>query len=119
MIQVLKLRLTFILYVGGVTALSLTPGGDVSTPGQTDKILHFVAYAGMSFLALLAFRTRFTRAAALLFVVALGLFLEWVQLFIDGRNASFLDAAVNVLGITAGALLYRFRGRNLAERIGV
>ena len=114
----LKLRIIFILYVGGVTALSLTPGGGVSTPGQTDKILHFVAYTGMSFLALLAFRTRFTRAAALLFVVALGLFLEWVQLFIDGRSASLLDAVVNALGVAAGLLLYRFRGRNLEERIG-
>lgn len=115
----LRLQLLFVLTVGAVTALSLTPGGDISAPGQTDKILHFIAYAGMSFLALLAFRTRFTRAAALIFVLALGLFLEWVQLFIDGRNASLLDAAVNVLGIAAGTLLYHFRGRKLAERIGV
>lgn len=115
----LKLRLTFILYVGAVTVLSLIPGGDVSAPGQTDKILHFIAYTGMSFLALLAFRTRFTRAAVLIFVVALGLFLEWVQLYIDGRNASLLDATVNVLGIAVGTLLYRFRGRNLAERLGI
>ena len=114
----LKLRLLFVLYVAGVTVLSLTPGGDVSTPGQTDKILHFVSYAGMAFLALLTFRTKFTRAAALLFVVALSLFLEWFQLFIDGRSASLLDASVNVLGITTGALLYRFRGHSLAQRIG-
>jgi VanZ family protein len=114
---VLKLRLVFILYVAGVIALSLRPGGDISTPGQTDKIAHFLAYAGMSFLALLAFRTNSTRAAALIFVVILGLFLEWVQLFVDGRSASLLDAAVNILGIAAGALLYRFRGRSLEKRI--
>jgi VanZ family protein len=109
--------LAFVIYVAGVVVLSLRPGGDISTPGQTDKIAHFLAYAGMAFLALLTFRTKFTRAIALIFAVALGLLLEWLQLFIDGRSASLLDAAVNLLGIAVGVLLYRFRGRNLEKRI--
>ena len=113
-----KLRLLFALYVALVTALSLRPGGDISTPGQTDKIAHFLAYAVMAFLALMAFRTNVSRAAAQIFVVALSLFLEWIQLYVDGRTASLLDAAVNVLGVAAGALLYYFRGSNLEKRIG-
>jgi VanZ family protein len=111
-------QLVFVFYVAGVTVLSLMPSGTVSAPGQTDKIAHFLAYAGMAFLALLAFQSRPARTAALIFVVALGLVLEWAQLFVDGRSTSFLDAAVNVLGVAAGALLFRFYGHTLAKRIG-
>jgi VanZ family protein len=111
-------QLVFLLYVASVTVLSLMPGGSVSAPGQTDKIAHFLASVGMAFLALLAFQSRAARTAALIFVVALGLALEWAQLFVDGRSTSFLDAAVNVLGVAAGVLLFRFYGHSLAKRIG-
>ena len=118
MTRLQQLRALFILYTAILTALSLRPGGDISTPGQTDKIAHFLAYAGLAFLALLTFRSNTSRAAALIFVIALGVFLEWVQLYIDGRTASFLDAAVNFLGVAGGVLLYYFRGRRLEKHIG-
>ncbi|WP_232702895.1 hypothetical protein [Halobacterium wangiae] len=92
-----------------VVAASLVPASAASggsLPGGADKLLHAVGYAALSFSVAVALRARTGRAlaAVVLVVAALGAGVEVVQPTV-GRTASLLDAAANLGGATAGALL--------------
>ncbi|MBT3301105.1 MAG: VanZ family protein [Bacteroidetes bacterium] len=103
-----------------ITILSLVPSSGIETiwfdfPIPLDKIVHFGLYAVCSFL--LFYGKRWTSASlvkngkTLLFVVLsvilYSVLLELLQSTnLINRNASFLDIIANILGVSAGILLY-------------
>ena len=111
-----KIRFALLAYVLLVVLVSLLPSSGV--PGRySDKIGHFFAYAGIAILALLSFKGRSARLAALLGAVGLGAILEWGQSFVPGRDMSLADGITNALGVLVGALLFRFYGHILLDWI--
>ena len=93
------LALTIIVFIG-ITILSLLP------PKSGMEINHFIAYATFAFCGLSAYRgSKIGRF--LLFFVGYGLFLEWMQGFVPGREQSLLDALANTLGVGIGWTIFR------------
>lgn len=89
-------------------------------PGNYDKLLHAVAYAGLGLLTMRAFHGGIERIAWLPTVGALlltGLYAaldEWHQSHVPGRDASPLDWAADLVGalvcIPLFMILYRVLG---------
>jgi len=90
----------------------LAPSGGI--PGMWDKLQHFIAYAGLAGMAVLALgeRRHAIRVAAALIVM--GAALEVIQAFV-GRDASIRDEIANAIGALTGAFtavwLLEFLGR--------
>ena len=78
------------------------------------KVIHAAEYALLCFLWWRAFRTRVeARAAvlvALLISVGYAALDEYHQTFVDGRNGSPIDVAIDSLGAVAAAIGVRRRG---------
>ena len=66
-----------------------------------DKLLHFLAYFGLSGIATTALGRHVV--AVILGLIALGGMLEIAQMF-TGRDAEWLDEAANAMGAVLGAL---------------
>ena len=95
------------------------PGRVIVTPPVSDKVLHFVAYAGLGFLlALLAFclglRGWRVYAALLLIAVCYGAIDELGQIPVPGRNADMADWGADMLGVVAGLTLHWLAARAAA-----
>jgi VanZ family protein len=97
------------------------PGGFVGTPAVSDKTLHFLAYAGLSFLIamllpLLGIRDSRVYLTALLVAVGYGVVDELGQIPIPGRNADAVDWFADVAGAVVGVVCYRLMVGVLAIR---
>jgi VanZ family protein len=84
-------------------------------PLMWDKLLHFIAYFGLSVLLTLILQPRRKVLLGMLALVAMGGALEIVQGLI-GRDASFLDELANTLGVIAGAAVARLSIVLLVDR---
>ena len=87
---------------------------DVSTGVKIphiDKVGHFVAFAGLSFLFDFAFAL--SNKVLLLASLLYGLFIELVQSQIDGRSGSVADLAADLFG----AICYLWFGRSIAHKL--
>lgn len=102
------------LYAGLIFWLSSRPIPEGLTPfPQGDKLWHFFEYLLFGLLAWRAFQPGSRRAWAGLLLFSLGYAGsdELYQLFVPVRTASFLDWAVDALGIASGLVLGpRLRG---------
>jgi len=88
------------------------PGGFAGTPLVSDKVLHFVAYAGLGFLlaamlSLSGIRDSRVYWTALLVAVGYGAIDELGQIPIPGRNADPMDWLADVAGAVTGVMCYR------------
>ncbi len=100
------------LWGGGVLLLVLLyvaidlrlPAREVVSGVPLDVALHFTCFAGLAAMAPLAFGRAGNALAALLFLLALGMFLEITQYYLPHRFFSLYDAGANVLGLAAGAV---------------
>jgi VanZ family protein len=86
-------------------ALALVIWGEL-TPhppamGESDKVLHFLAYFGLAGLASTALRYRRAVILAALGLILLGGVLEVLQMF-TGRDAELLDEVANTIGVLSG-----------------
>jgi len=91
--------------LAAVTALSVFSLDPTPTPGQSDKLKHFTAYAVLGALGVMAFRANGASALRLIAALALyGCALEGVQYTLPDRMTSAFDAAANGLGAAAGAV---------------
>ena len=106
--------------------LSASPDLPAAPGGLSDKLVHALAYAGLSALlyrALARGRATGLRAgrglAAAALAVLYGLSDEWHQAFVPGRTADTADLAADAAGAvaaaaalwTCGIILRRWRGR--------
>jgi len=95
--------LTFLLLKSGVKI------GDHSIFEITngDKILHFIAFSGLSFLCLMAFR-KMSNAFVFLIFFLYGGIIEIIQgIYIVGRSADFFDLLADCLGVLIGIFIVR------------
>lgn len=101
----------FVVWFGGVLLLILLyvfidirlPSREVTPGVPLDQALHFLVFAMLAATAPLAFRRGGSALTAVLFLLALGLFLEITQYFIPSRHFSLYDALANALGLAVGA----------------
>ncbi len=87
--------------------LSLRTFEDVTAIAHYDKLLHFSMHAANAVVAALAFYTARAYLFALLLLLLLGPFIELLQHFVPGRDASVLDQLANMAGLFTGAVLAR------------
>ena len=73
---------------------------------NADKIFHFIAFAGVTYLLLYAL-PGVKKINLLVFMVTLGFAIELVQYNIPGRDFSWLDALADSLGVVFILLLFR------------
>ena len=99
------IQLIFITYTLFVIFLSLFPLPASAAVGYTDKIVHFVLYGVMVFIAYVSVSTLKRRLLLYLFAIVLGIILEFFQLYVPGRYASLLDTSANVGGATTSLIL--------------
>ena len=96
-----------------VVFLSLTPKIEIPLGFRdSDKIAHFVAYIWLSVLPFFAFSPPAALRRAL-FMVPLGIGLEFAQTMIPGRFFSFGDILANIAGIALGIWMARSLKRRL------
>jgi len=103
------LALTIIVFIG-ITILSLLPPKSGVEIQSNDKINHFIAYATLAFCGLSSYSGPKT-IRLLLFCVGYGLFMEWLQGFVPGREQSWYDALANSLGVVIGWSIFRLLSR--------
>lgn len=95
----------------------LTPHPPSEASLVPDKVEHFVAYFGLALLATLAWGLKRSLWLVLLAVILLGGVLEILQDFM-GRDAEWLDQAVNIVGALLGmgmAMVYLAMPRRLVD----
>lgn len=90
----------FILFV--ISFLSLLPMDELPEVAGSDKLHHFVAYAGLFFFVALR-KPTYWWALMLVFIVWGGM-IELIQPYVN-RYAEWLDFWVNTLGILFGTLV--------------
>ncbi len=114
------------IYLGIVALLSLLPTSNLPNipfiTGQ-DKIVHISMYFGLAFLACWSVDLNGKRMPSTIImlagVFAWGVLMEILQYLMGiGRGMEYLDMLANLVGATAGLLLYLYmnRLRNLALR---
>lgn len=72
----------------------------------TDKVLHFLTYFVLAFIALLSSKQKHSLLTILAIQILIGVFVEVAQSFIPGRTPEFLDILANSFGVMFGALVY-------------
>ncbi|AKF25938.1 hypothetical protein YH65_03620 [Sulfurovum lithotrophicum] len=70
----------------------------------SDKWTHFLAFAVLTLLLRLSYRTKVLSTVAMMLFY--GVFIEISQYFTPNRSTEFLDVAADAIGIAIGLLLY-------------
>jgi len=70
----------------------------------SDKTLHFIAFAVLSFLLNLSYRMKWWNSV--LYLIFYALFIEFSQYFTPNRCAEWLDVVADTIGIGIGILFY-------------
>ncbi|MFM1853072.1 MAG: hypothetical protein RL164_390 [Bacteroidota bacterium] len=99
-------RITWIMTVIGIIILSLLPPANLN--GQligNDKIGHHFAYAILSLNSMLVFQ-RWPKWLLMFTMITFGIFLEFGQGLIPGREPSIYDALANTSGVMVGIIIY-------------
>lgn len=100
-------RVVWAVWLAGVIWGSLVSGNEMSSLEkvvpllQYDRLVHWGAYAGLAFLAMLAFERRRGIAVGLSMILLGGL-IELAQHFSPGRMPDIYDAIANSFGVLAG-----------------
>jgi VanZ family protein len=99
-------RITWILTVIGIIILSLLPPANMNFQVYgNDKIGHSFAYAILSLNTLIVFQ-RWPLWLLIFTMIFFGIFLEFGQGLIPGRQPSFWDALANTTGVILGIVIY-------------
>ena len=98
-------RAAFVLAAAAVAVGSLTPAAEMPAIEVSDKVQHFGAYAGLAFLAVLAWPQARLMTGPVMSVILAGPAIELLQLLVPGRSASLADAAADLAGVAVGWVL--------------
>lgn len=93
---------SFILVLLGITILSLLPPKSGMELGKHDKVGHFIAYSVFSLNYGCIVSTIKKHFYGLPFLIAYGMFMEFCQGFVPGREPSWLDILANSTGVAIG-----------------
>jgi VanZ family protein len=86
------------------------------TIGDHDKEAHWLAYLVLTALVTLSHPRLRTALLGITLVFALGSLLEYLQLYIPGRNFGYDDLSANYLGVISGAILGFLLQRHRLQR---
>ncbi|MEG6550211.1 VanZ family protein [Desulfocurvibacter africanus] len=90
--------------------LSLQPPSESALAVRhADKLYHFLGYALLGLLGILSFTTSAAKRRVLLFTLAFGVAMEFLQGFVPGRMPSFWDGVANTAGVGLAWSVQRFR----------
>jgi VanZ family protein len=116
-IPIIVYRWAAVLWLAAIVFLLFLPGDDLPDveliPFQ-DKVVHFVLFAGYSFLWLggFYFNGRFSRRRSLTLILGFGaataVLTEWIQQLVPGRQGGLIDLLVDLLGLLIGTIFYLF-----------
>ena len=98
-------RSAFVIGLGMVIVLSLTPASDPSPGDISDKIEHFLAYLALAAAGAAAFHGHRDRLILIVSLIVFGILMEFGQMFSPGRDPSLGDAIANTLGILCGVTM--------------
>ena len=91
-----------------VSYFSLIPRIDLpQTFSGADKIVHFLAYFWLSAVPFFGFSEIKRAIKAALWMIGLGIGLEFGQIWVPGRQLSLMDMIANSAGVAVGILLMR------------
>ncbi|PWK53457.1 VanZ family protein [Pleionea mediterranea] len=82
---------------------SLVKGGSIK---HLDKVFHFIAFAGVTYVLLAAY-SKIKTLYVILTLSLLGAAIEIAQYYIPGRSFSLLDLVADVLGVIAAVYLFQ------------
>lgn len=104
--------------VAAVAAASLAPPPPMpQAVPQSDKLVHFLAYAALMAGAVQLFAARTALAATAALLAALGLGLEYAQgAFTASRQFDLRDALANCIGVIAGLAIARTAAARWLQR---
>jgi VanZ family protein len=107
--QLIQLSFRIILGISVVliSALSIQEIEVQSSVNFSDKLLHFLCFL---YLTIVAWLSRIISKEFLLYVIVLayGILIEIVQIYIPYRSFEFLDIFADFLGVLAGSFLINF-----------
>ena len=95
----------------GIIVLSLMPPKSGREMPTNDKVGHFIAYGTFALISLSYGIGRYKIPQILLFNFLFGIFMEFCQGFVPGREPSVLDALANTSGILIGWTIFRLLSR--------
>ncbi|QQG39951.1 MAG: VanZ family protein [Candidatus Aenigmatarchaeota archaeon] len=101
--SVQKRKLAFVLWTLFIAVVTLTPlpaGGPAAPATQVDKIAHFALFFIFAFLAarIRGARTWENYLLIIAAAVAYGGLIEYLQLYVPGRESDMLDIVADALG---------------------
>ena len=99
------LKIISSVYLIALIILSLVPLSSIESPGNTDKIAHFIAYLILSVLVYFISGSLKQKVYLFISVIVIGIVLESIQNLIPGRSFSYFDMLGNVAGAVFGYLL--------------
>ena len=92
-----------------VVYLSLLPKIEIPCAfDNADKVYHMLAYLWLSALPFFAFLRPKAALAGTLSMIPLGVGLEFLQQYVQGRSLSLADMGANGLGVMMGMCLARY-----------
>ena len=94
----------FFVLIGSLLPSDTEPIQLLNSLGINDKILHFLAYAVIAFIPAIHEKAAISLWAGVA-AVALGIGLEYAQVYAPGRNFDQGDMAANALGVAFGLLI--------------
>ncbi len=101
-----------ILFLSVITTPSINPGNLFNFP-HIDKIVHFILYAGLSFILLMDYNNlrlkkskKLNIFVPLIIAVIYGGLIELVQIIIPGRSGELLDFVFDIGGALTGVLIF-------------
>ena len=99
----------------GIFVLAILPNNPSSIAfPDTDKIVHAMAFAGLSFIGPLAYPGRIYIVAT--FLVLLSAAIEVAQGFTPGRSPELFDFLADRIGIAVGFITYRLTERGFLRK---
>jgi VanZ family protein len=103
----LAARAAFLVAVGLLASGSVLPAAYLPPYSLQDKLLHFLGYAIVGSLAMLAIRHPRRQLGGLLALTLLGVLLELAQQWVPGRAFELADMAANGCGVFCGFQVMR------------
>ena len=88
-----------------VIVLSLMPASSLPSADISDKIEHYLAYFALAAAGAAGFHGQRARLIIIFSLIALGILMEFGQMFAPGRDPSIGDGIANALGVLCGAMV--------------
>ena len=71
----------------------------------SDKILHMLAFLLLTIMPVIAFEKMRSIVIGVSLIFAIGIFIEYAQMFIPTRYPEVMDAVFNVMGVGVGTMI--------------